>query len=97
MRTKEMSSEDKIVNNLKYWDNDYLKVLFEGILNSKLDIPYSMGESHQLSKLKNLIRSTQAESGYNNNPNITMHVDDDEWEREMGRFTSGERKGNLNN
>lgn len=99
MTTAEMSSEEKVLNNLKYWDNADLKRLFEGILRSKdvnLDKPYSMGESYQLSKLKNLIRSTQAESGYNNNPNITMHVDDDEWEREMGRFASGERNGNLN-
>lgn len=85
MTTAEMSSEEKVVNNLKYWDNADLKVLFEGILNSKLDIPYSMGESYQLSKLKNLIRNTQDENGYNTNPNLTMHIDDDEWEREMGR------------
>ena len=97
MITAEMSSEEKVVNNLKYWDNADLKVLFEGILNSKLDIPYSMGESHQLSKLKNLIKSTQDENGYNTNSNLTMHIDDDEWEREMGRFASGERNRNIIN
>lgn len=23
--------------------------------------------------------------GYNDDPNLTMHIDDDEWEKEMGR------------
>ena len=58
MTTSELSNAKKVINNLKYWHDSDLEMLFQGIINSKLQVPYSMGEGEQLSKLKTLITST---------------------------------------
>ena len=50
-----MTSKDKLIKALSNWHDSDIDLLIQSVLNSKLQIPYSMGEGKVHDEFKELL------------------------------------------
>jgi len=94
---RDMVAKNLAKDQLHYKKNAYFGIEGLGLEEMKAEEVSGKHKSSGYSdKLKSLVKESlgavisnvpvfEDENGYNTDPNTTMHIDDDEWEKEMGR------------